>query len=106
MKLELRSKIFPNGEPTSKGLEALAQPKRRGGVLPFLQVLARQFPYDTALRRMLRQSLDSAFDGRTPWKRQAPSDHEVCDAFQKPETHKMLVNHLWTGVHADSGRKI
>mmetsp|Transcript_24015 Transcript_24015/g.44546 ORF Transcript_24015/g.44546 Transcript_24015/m.44546 type:complete len:467 (+) Transcript_24015:33-1433(+) len=68
--LAARAAVLPYGEPSGTGLEVLAQPKASKGALPHLQMLARQFPQDPVLRRMLRQCLD----GRLPWRGLATMD--------------------------------
>lgn len=77
--LAARAAVLPYGEPSATGLEVLAQPKARRGALPHLQMLARQFPQDPVLRRMLRQCLD----GRLPWRGLASMDYEVYDLFHE-----------------------
>jgi hypothetical protein len=76
-----RAAVLHFGEPASMGLELLARPKKRGGALVFLQLLARQFPFDPCLRRMLRQALD----GRSPWRGLEPSDYEVYDLLHETD---------------------
>lgn len=66
--------------PKSRSLEELARPKERLGASAFLQVLAKQFPHDNALRRMLQQSLDG---GRSWLQGSGAPDAEAFDVLHE-----------------------